>query len=67
MKVRKNISEPIDIERDGVRVVGGINAVVNANINEPGTSVSSSRQKIRIKMRGGKSTVAQEEVDSTGD
>ncbi len=47
MRIRKVINEPIDVERDGVNIAGGVNAVVAANVNEPGSTTSvSSRQRI---------------------
>lgn len=38
MRLRKVVRRPIRIEEDGVNVEGGVNAVVAANINEPGSS-----------------------------
>lgn len=47
MTKRKIISEPVDIDHDGVRIVGGINAVVTANVGKSHTNASvSSRQRI---------------------
>jgi hypothetical protein len=55
MKYRKVINEPIEVDEDGVHIVGGVNAVISANVNEPGgKSHASSKQKIRVVQRKGR-------------
>jgi hypothetical protein len=63
VKYRKVIRKPIDIDEDGVRVAGGVNAVVSANVNEKEGSRStvSSRQRVRVVQRDGKTEVYEEE------
>jgi hypothetical protein len=59
MNVRKIINRRIRHSDDGVDVVGDINAVISANINEPGgSSHVSSRQ--RIVQRAGERVVSDE-------
>ncbi|MEA2447281.1 MAG: hypothetical protein QOK47_918 [Actinomycetota bacterium] len=69
MKFRKVINKPIRGDEDGVSVAGGVNAVVNANVNEPGSeSHVSSKQKVRVVQRGGRTEtfeVESETDDST--
>ena len=64
MRFKKLISEPIDKEADGVHVTGGINAVVSANVNEPGSSVTSVSSKQRIVQRNGKTEVFEQTIDT---
>lgn len=54
MKVRKVIRKGIDSKKDGIRVAGGVNAVVAANVHEPGSQGVrvSSRQRIVQSSRG---------------
>jgi hypothetical protein len=49
--IRKIINEAIDEERDGVRVTGGVNAVVAATVNESGASAGRSRSVSRVSSR----------------
>ena len=68
MKFRKVINEPIDVDEDGVRVTGGVNAVVNANVNEPGSdSHVSSKQRVRVVQRGGRTETLEVESETEGD
>ncbi len=57
-KKRRVINEPIAYESDGVTVAGGVNAVIETNVNEPGAKTTvSSKQRTRIVQRGGKTVV----------
>jgi hypothetical protein len=61
VKFRKVINEPIEVDEDGVHIAGGVNAVISANVNEPGTkSHVSSKQKVRVVQRNGKTYVEHE-------
>ena len=64
MKIRKVVRKTIDEHDDGVDVVGGVNAAISANVGEKGgtTSRVSSRQRIRIVQRGGRTEVHHEEA-----
>jgi hypothetical protein len=64
MNVRKIINRRIRHSDDGVEFVGDINAVVSANVNEPGGS-SHVSSKQRIVQRAGK-TVASEQTSEGG-
>jgi hypothetical protein len=65
MKFKKVINEPIAEEKDGVSVAGGVNAVIAGSINEPNNSSHvSSKQKVRVVQRGGKTEVFEEESSS---
>ncbi len=48
MKFAKVIRKVIAHDADGVSVRGGIDAAVAANVNEPGTSVTSVRQESHV-------------------
>ena len=56
MKIRKVIQKKIDHQDEGVQVAGDVNAVVSANVNEPGSKnhVSSRQSKARVVQRGGR-------------
>ncbi|MEA2477891.1 MAG: hypothetical protein QOC87_2090 [Actinomycetota bacterium] len=64
MRFKKVINEPIDHEVDGVHVTGGINAVVAANVNESGSSVTRVSSKQRIVQRNGKTEVFEQTNDT---
>jgi hypothetical protein len=65
MNIRKIIDRRIRHSGDGVDVVGDVNAVISANVNEPGGSTHvSSRQ--RVVQRSGK-TVVSEQTDEGGE
>lgn len=38
MRIRKVVNRRFDVDDDGVKIAGGINAVVAANVDEPGDS-----------------------------
>jgi hypothetical protein len=57
VKIRKLIERPIRYARDGLDIVGDVNAVVDANVEERGGSTTvSSRQ--RVVRRSGETEVA---------
>lgn len=64
MKLRKVIQRHIAGEKDGVSVAGGLDAVVSANVNEPGTTETSVRSHTRIVQRNGQTEVFETETDS---
>jgi hypothetical protein len=64
VKLRKVIQKQIRRDADGVSVAGGLNAVVSANVNEPGTTETSVRTKTRIVQRNGRTEVFETESDS---
>jgi hypothetical protein len=68
MKIRKIVRKTLDEHRDGVDVVGGVHAAISANVNEKRGSSSrvSSRQRLRVVQRGGRTEVLHEEETSDG-
>jgi hypothetical protein len=64
MKLRKVIQRQIRRNADGVSVAGGLDAVVSANVNEPGTTETSVRSKTRIVQRNGRTEVFETETDA---
>ncbi|HWB72600.1 MAG TPA: hypothetical protein VG452_10295 [Egibacteraceae bacterium] len=62
MRFRKVVNRPVEVDEDGVRVAGGVNAVVSANVNERGPSRSRVSSRQRIVQRGGKTVVDEREV-----
>jgi hypothetical protein len=67
MKLRKVIQRRVQKDADGVSVAGGINAVVSANVNEPGTTKTSVRSNTRIVQRNGRTEVFETETDTGSD
>jgi hypothetical protein len=66
MKIRKIISKAVDESRDGVSTVGGVNAVVSANVGEPGgrtVSRVSSRQRV-VQRQGRTTRIEEHHVDT---
>jgi hypothetical protein len=64
MKVRKLFKKSLRHEDDDVQMAGSVNAVVSANVNEPGSRVrASSRQRQRIVQREGRTIVESEETE----
>ena len=56
MRIRKVIQKPVKLDRDGIHVAGGVDAVINVNINRGGgKSTSVTGQAARIVQQGGKS------------
>ena len=64
MNLRKVIHRTLRHSKDGVNVAGGIDAVVNANVNEPGESRTSVRSRTRIVQRNGRTEVFEQETQS---
>ncbi|HVM00312.1 MAG TPA: hypothetical protein VM324_13555 [Egibacteraceae bacterium] len=64
MRIRKVINKPIDVEREGARIAGAVNAVVAANVNEPGRSVSRVSSRQRIVQRNGRTEVHEQRIES---
>ena len=62
MRIRKVIDKKIRSQREGVNVVGDIQGVIAANVNEPGTTVVSSTSHNRIVQRSGQRTKKSKEV-----
>jgi len=67
VKLRKVIRRQIRRDADGVSVAGGIDAVVSANVNEPGTSETTVRSHTRIVQRNGRTEVFETETDAGSD
>jgi hypothetical protein len=61
MNIRKVINRRLRREGGGMNVAADVNAVVSANVGEPGGSVSrtSSRQRTRVVQRSGKTVVSE--------
>ena len=67
VKLRKVIQQRIRKDADGVSLAGGIDAVVSANVNEPGTTRTSTRKKTRIVQQNGRTEVFETETDAGSD
>jgi hypothetical protein len=63
MKYRKVINEPIEVDRDGVTIRGGVNAVISASVNETGVQHVSTHQKVRVVQRDGVTEVFEHSSD----
>jgi hypothetical protein len=64
MKLRKVIQKHLRHSSDGVTVAGGIQAVVSANVNEPGTTTTNVRSNTRIVQRDGRTEVFETDTES---
>ena len=62
MRIRKVIDKKIRSRKNGMNVVGDIQGVIAANVNEPGTSIVSSTSHNRIVQRSGRRTEKPKEV-----
>jgi hypothetical protein len=60
MKFRKVVNRKVDGDSGTGAVAASINAVVAANIGEAGSSYESSRQRVRVVQRNGKTEVFEE-------
>jgi hypothetical protein len=67
VKLRKVIQRRIQKNADGVSAAGAINAVVSANVNEPGTTQTSVRSSTRIVQRNGRTEVFETETNAGSD
>jgi hypothetical protein len=65
MNLRKVIRRTIRHSKDGVNVAGGIDAVVNANVNEPGVTRTSVHSTTRIVQRNGRTEVFEQETKTS--
>ena len=66
MKINEVFKKKLRNAKDGVNVVGGIDAVVSANVNEPGTHTHvSTKQRRRIVQRGGRTVVDENITERT--
>jgi hypothetical protein len=64
MKLRKVIQKHLRHDADGVSLAGAIQAVVSANVNEPGTTVTNVRSETRIVQRDGRTEVFETNTDT---
>ena len=48
MRVRKIINKPVKLDRDGIHLAGGMNVVLNANIETGSHSSATSHQDVPI-------------------
>jgi hypothetical protein len=64
VKLRKVIQRRIQKDADGVSIAGAINAVVSANVNEPGVNKTSVRSTTRIVQRNGRTEVFETTTDT---
>ncbi len=67
MKFKKIISKPFRHEGEDASVAGGVNAVVSANVNEPGKSHTRVSSRQRIVQRNGRTEVFEEEHSSSNE
>jgi hypothetical protein len=63
VNLRKVIRKRIQESRDGVNVAGSIDAVIAANVNEPGTTSTHVSSNTRIVQRDGRTEVFETEPD----
>ena len=61
MKIRKIVQERIRHAGEGVNVAGDVNAVVSANVNEPGPSHTSVSSRQRVVQRSGRAKASKRE------
>jgi hypothetical protein len=64
MKLRKVIQRHLQHDKDGVSVAGAIQAVVSANVNEPGTTTTNVHSETRIVQRDGRTEVYETKTES---
>ncbi len=62
-KFRKVITEPIQVEDNGVNIAGGIHAAIAANVNESDASHVTSKQRVKIVQRNGRTEVFEHSHD----
>ncbi len=67
MKIKKIISKPFRHEDENVSAAGGVNAVVSANVNEPGSSQTRVSSRQRIVQRNGRTEVFEEHHSSSNE
>ena len=64
MNVRKLIQRRIRHQGGGVDLVGDVNAVIAANVNDRGSSHTSVSSRQRIVQQGGRTVVSEERSES---
>jgi hypothetical protein len=64
MKIRKVFKEQLKSRMKGVNAASSVNAVVSANVNEPGSTRTRVSSRQRVVQRGGRTHVESEEVRS---
>jgi hypothetical protein len=64
VKLRQVIRRQLRRDADGVSVAAGLNAVVSATVNEPGTTKTVTHSKTRIVQRNGRTEVFETESDT---
>jgi len=64
MKIRKVIRRRIQGGADGTTVAGIVQAVVSANVGEPGTTATNVHTRTKIVQRDGRTEVFETESDS---
>ncbi|MFP5351950.1 MAG: hypothetical protein ACLGIB_05235 [Actinomycetota bacterium] len=68
MRYRKVIDEKVATSEEGTSIAGAVNAVIAANVNEPGSRTRVSRkQKIKVAQRGGHTEVHETTSESKGE
>lgn len=68
MRYRKVIDEEVATSEDGASIAGAVNAVIAANVNEPGSRTRVSRkQKIKVTQRDGHTEVHTSTSESRGE
>jgi hypothetical protein len=67
MRVRKVVSQPIDVKVDGIHFSGGITAAMAAAVNETGTNGLRVSSRRRIVQRNGRTEVSEHHVDTAYD
>jgi hypothetical protein len=64
VRLRKVIQRHIRRDADGVSVAGGLQAIVSANVGEPGTTETKTRSHTRIVQRNGRTEVFETETET---
>ena len=67
MKIRKIISKPFQHDSEEGSIAGSVNAVVSANVNEPGESHTRVSSRQRIVQRNGRTEVFEEHHSSSSE
>jgi len=67
VKIRKIISKPFQHDSEEGSIAGSVNAVVSANVNEPGESHTRVSSRQRIVQRNGRTEVFEEHHSSSSE
>jgi hypothetical protein len=62
MKIRKVFKEQLKSRKKGVNAASAVNAVISANVNEPGSTRTRVTSRQRVVQRGGRTVVESDEV-----